>query len=80
MYPELKANQQYNVLMAELQGTENTIRAARVSYNSVVRSYNIYIQKFPNNIIANAFTYQKELMYENEEASNVAPKLDMKLD
>lgn len=76
-YPELKANEQYNKLMAELQNTENTIRLSRVSYNTVVRSYNIYIKKFPNNIIAGQLGYEPELFFQNSEGTEKGVELKM---
>lgn len=76
-YPNLKANEQYNQLTSELKNTENRIQIARSDYNGVVRNYNIYIKKFPNNIIASMFNFQEENMFENEPETNKSPKINM---
>lgn len=76
-YPDLKAIEQYNRLSAELQRTENRVQTARTDYNSLVRSYNILIKKFPNNILAGWFGYVDETFYESQAGTEAAPRLDM---
>ena len=56
-YPNLKANENFMQLQAQLEGTENRISTERKRYNDVVRSYNTYIRSFPRNILANMFGY-----------------------
>ena len=56
-YPDLKANQNFLALQGELSDTENKIQAARRFYNTNVRDLNIAVQKFPSNLIANAFKF-----------------------
>ena len=58
-YPDLKANQNFLALQAELSDTENKIQAARRFYNANVRDLNIAIEKFPSNIIAKSFSFSK---------------------
>lgn len=58
-YPELKANQNFLSLQAELADTENKIQAARRFYNTNVRDLNIKIDSFPSNLIAKIFRFQK---------------------
>lgn len=65
-YPELKANQNMLALQEELTSTENKIGFARQHYNDQVMTLNTTIEKFPSNIIANMFNFQKEAFFEIE--------------
>lgn len=68
-YPDLKANQNFAKLQDELSDTENKIQAARRFYNGNVRDFNIKIEVFPNNIIANSLGFKKREFFEIEEAA-----------
>lgn len=68
-YPELKAIEQYNKLSEELQRTENRVQIARSDYNSLVRSYNILIGKFPVNMLSSMYGYKAEVYFENEQGT-----------
>lgn len=74
-YPDLKANQNFLQLQAELSDVENKIAAARRFFNSSVQEYNTYIQMFPNSIIAWMFNFTEEssfsLEWKAEERENV---------
>jgi LemA protein len=76
-YPDLKANQNMAQLQEELASTENRIAFARQSFNDAVMSYNITREKFPNNIIANAFNFQEAQLLESTESpeERKAPKV-----
>ena len=63
-YPNLKANENFAQLQEELTGTENRIAFARQHYNDSVSVYNIGREKFPSNIIANMFNFEKREMFE----------------
>ncbi|OHA78486.1 MAG: hypothetical protein A2V96_02540 [Candidatus Yonathbacteria bacterium RBG_16_43_6] len=63
-YPDLKANQNFLALQAELSDTENKIQAARRFYNSNVRDLNTAIEVFPGNIIAGVFNFGKQEFFE----------------
>ncbi len=76
-YPDLKANEQHNKLMDELRVTEDRINVSRTGYNSIVRSYNIYVKRFPSNLIAGMFKYVVEKFYLNEPETDKAPKIDL---
>lgn len=65
-YPELKANQNFMMLQEELAGTEGKIAYARQFYNDNVMQYNILREKFPTNIIAGAFSFNAQDMFEIE--------------
>lgn len=76
-YPELKASEQYQTLMQEIRITENRIQIARTDYNSLVRSYNILISRFPKSILANHYGYKQKLFFENQVSTNQAPKIEV---
>lgn len=76
-YPDLKANQNFLALQDELAGTENRIAVERKRYNDAVREYNTYVRRFPANIIAGMFGYQKEDKYfKADEGAKTAPKVE----
>lgn len=63
-YPDLKANQNFLSLQAELSDTEDKIQAARRFYNGNVRDLNIAIESFPGNVIASTFNFEKKELFE----------------
>ncbi len=75
-YPELKANQNFIALQDELSGTENRIATARNDYNEVVGTFNATIRKFPNNITAALFGFEKAEFFEAAPGSENAPTVD----
>lgn len=75
-YPDLKANQNFQELQAQLEGTENRISVERKRFNDTAKLYNTKIRKFPSNIIANMFGFEKRPYFEAEEGSNKAPKVE----
>lgn len=74
-YPEIAATEQFTGLTDELSGTENRIATARRDYNEVVKSYNLLIKKFPNNILASMFGFEKAAYFEADEASSEVPNV-----
>ncbi|MBO7283342.1 MAG: LemA family protein [Alistipes sp.] len=72
-YPDLKANQNFLELQKQLEGTENRISTERRKYNEEVRNYNVKIRRFPTNIIAGMFGFEKRVMFEAQEDTDVAP-------
>jgi LemA protein len=67
-YPDLKANQNFLALQAELSNTEDRLQTARRFYNSNVREYNRRVQSFPSNVIARSFGFTEEQFFEVDEA------------
>jgi LemA protein len=63
-YPDLKANQNFLELQAELSGTENRISTERMRYNDSVRDFNTSIRRFPTNLIAGIFNYESRQYFE----------------
>jgi LemA protein len=75
-YPELKANQNFLELQAQLEGTENRISTERRKFNQVTQDYNTYIRKFPQVIIANLFGFEKKGYFEAREGADEAPVVE----
>ena len=75
-YPELKANQNFRDLQAQLEGTENRITIARHMFNETAKAYNKTIRRFPNNILAGIFGFEKKPYFEAEEGASKAPKVE----
>lgn len=75
-YPDLKANQNFLDLQAQLEGTENRIAVERRKFNEVARSYNAYIQQFPRNILAGMFGFTPKPYFEANAGAENAPKVD----
>ena len=75
-YPELKADANFRQLADELAGTENRIAVARMDYNNAVQSYNTKIRRFPTNIVAKIFGFEKKAYFEVQEEARVAPEVD----
>lgn len=72
-YPDLKANQNFLELQAQLEGTENRITVERQKYNETARLYNTTIRLFPKNILAGIFGFDKKLYFEAKEGAENAP-------
>ena len=74
-YPDLKANQNFMELQAQLEGTENRISVERRNFNEVARTYNTSIRTFPKSILAGMFGFDKRPYFEAEEGANKAPEV-----
>lgn len=74
-YPNLKANENFMQLQAQLEGTENRISTERMRFNEVVRQYNTYIRTFPRNIIANMFGFTAKGYFQAEQGAEKAPEV-----
>lgn len=72
-YPDLKANQNFLELQAQLEGTENRISVERRNFNEVAKTYNTSIRTFPKTIIASMCGFDKRPYFEAEEGANKAP-------
>lgn len=75
-YPDLKANQNFLDLQAQLEGTENRIAVERRRFNEMVKNYNAYTRSFPKNIIANMFNFTTKPYFEAGSGAEVAPKVE----
>lgn len=74
-YPDLKANQNFLELQAQLEGTENRITIERKRFNETVQDYNTYIRKFPNNLTSSWFDFEKKGYFEASAGSEKAPEV-----
>ncbi len=75
-YPQLKANQNFIDLQAQLEGTENRVTVARKDYNESVAGYNNTVRRFPANIIAGIFKFGEKPPFAADDASQKAPTVD----
>ena len=75
-YPELKANENFLDLQAQLEGTENRIAEARRAFNETAKDYNTSVRRFPANILANIFGFGTKGYFEADEAAKAAPKVE----
>ncbi|NCP46171.1 MAG: LemA family protein [Flavobacteriales bacterium CG18_big_fil_WC_8_21_14_2_50_32_9] len=75
-YPDLKANQNFLELQAQLEGTENRISNERMKFNETAKDFNTYIRKFPKNLYAGMFGFEKRAYFESTEGADVAPKVE----
>lgn len=74
-YPELKASENFQTLQAQLEGTENRISVERRNLNEAARTYNTAIRRFPKNIFAGMFGFEKRPYFEAEEGAEKAPEV-----
>ena len=74
-YPELKANENFKELQAQLEGTENRISVERRKFNETAREYNTSIRRFPKNIVASMFGFEKRPYFEAQEGTEQAPEV-----
>lgn len=75
-YPDLKANENFKELQAQLEGTENRITVARSEFNAAAKEYNTAIRRFPKNILAGMFGFEKRNYFEAAQGAEQAPKVE----
>ncbi len=75
-YPDLKANQNFLELQAQLEGTENRITVERQKFNETAQAYNTQVRTFPQNIIASLFDFEKKGYFKAAEGAETAPKVE----
>jgi len=75
-YPQLRSSEAFLKLMDELSGTENRISVERRRYNELVADYNIFIKKFPNNLIANMLGFKEEPYFETPQIEKELPNIN----
>ena len=74
-YPDLKANQNFLELQSQLEGTENRINTARRDFNEAAKGFNTEIRRFPKNILAGMFGFEKKAYFEAEKGAEKAPEV-----
>ena len=74
-YPQLRANENFLALQTQLEGTENRIKTERDRYNEAVKEFNVKIRRFPTNILASMFGFERRAMFEAEEGAERAPEV-----
>lgn len=74
-YPQLRANENFLALQTQLEGTENRIKTERDRYNEAVQAFNVKIRRFPTNILASMFGFERRTMFEAEAGAEKAPEV-----
>ncbi|MEE1167916.1 MAG: LemA family protein [Alistipes sp.] len=74
-YPQLRANENFLALQTQLEGTENRIKTERDRYNEAVKEFNVKIRRFPTNILASIFGFERREMFEAEAGAEIAPEV-----
>lgn len=74
-YPQLKANENFTSLMAQLEGTENRISVERRNFNETVQAYNNTVVRFPGSLLAGMFNFKVKPYFEADAAAKTAPKV-----
>ncbi len=74
-YPDLKANQNFLELQAQLEGTENRIAVERRRFNLETQAYNVYIKLFPGNILASLFGFTEKPYFKAEKGAEKVPQV-----
>ena len=75
-YPDLKANENFRDLQVQLEGTENRIAVSRKEFNDAVLSYNVAVRRFPNNILASLFGFERKASFSADEGAEQAPTVE----
>lgn len=75
-YPDLKASENFKDLQIQLEGTENRISTERNRFNEIAKEYNTTIRRFPNNIFAGMFGFERKPYFEAKEGADQAPKVE----
>ncbi|NQV14962.1 LemA family protein [bacterium] len=75
-YPDLKANQNFLDLQAQLEGTENRIAVERNRFNKAAQGYNTVIRRFPGSVYAGMFGFDRKAYFEAEAGSEKAPEVE----
>ena len=74
-YPDLKANQNFLELQAQLEGTENRLAVARKDFNAAAQQYNVSVRRFPANLVARMFGFGQKPYFESAEGAAAAPQV-----
>jgi len=75
-YPDLKSNQNFLELQAQLEGTENRITVARQRFNEAAQDYNTFIRVFPNNMLSGMYGFERKPLFQADENASNAPKVE----
>jgi LemA protein len=79
-YPDIKANQNFLSLQDQLEGTENRITVARRDYIDAVRDYNTFLRRFPTNLVAGTFGFEKQTQLQIEGEERETPQVEFDFD
>ncbi|MEP7171042.1 MAG: LemA family protein, partial [Bacteroidota bacterium] len=74
-YPNLKANENFLELQSQLEGTENRIAVERNKFNESAKEFNIYVRRFPQNILAGMYGFKNKAYFESDKGAEKAPQV-----
>ena len=75
-YPQLKSNQSFHDLSVQLEGTENRLAESRRAYNESAKEFNVSVRKFPTNIVAGIFGFERKTQFEAQAGAEQAPTVN----
>ena len=75
-YPDLKANQNFLELQSQLEGTENRIAVERQKFADIINAFNSKLRRFPTNIIAGMFGFERKAYFAADKGAETAPKVE----
>ena len=75
-YPDLKANENFRDLQVQLEGTENRISVSRKEFNNAVQTYNVAVRRFPANLLASLFGFERKAAFSADEGAEKAPTVE----
>ena len=75
-YPDLKANENFRDLQVQLEGTENRISVSRKEFNNAVQTYNVAVRRFPMNLLASLFGFDRKAAFSADEGAEKAPTVE----
>lgn len=76
-YPQVKSTENVQILMAQLEGTENRISVERKRFNDMTQSYNLKVKRFPGNVVASLFGFGEKDYFEAASGAENAPKVEL---
>lgn len=78
-YPDIKTTKSFQDFQTQIEGTENRINVARQDYNKAVSEYNLRVRRFPGNLIASMFGFEKKAVYKSDPGSEKAPDVNFNI-
>ena len=78
-YPDIKTTKSFQDFQAQIEGTENRINVARQDYNAAVSNYNIRVRRFPGNMIASMFGFERKAVYKSDPGSEKNPDMNFNI-
>lgn len=75
-YPDIQFSKDFQDMRVQLEGTENRIAVARNAFNECAQTYNTIIRRFPNNLLASMFGFERKPYFQSQQGADIAPKVE----